>query len=361
MTKEPIRLGYVGCGLMAQHVHLPNFASLSDGKLIALAEARPHLARLVAERYDIPTVYYSHHDLAADSSVEAVGVSAGFAQQGEIAADLLRAGKHVFMEKPMAVSVAQAERILAAAREGRARLMVAYMKRYDPGNMLAREVIASWQQSAEMGEVVYARSHAFCGNWLVGKDATGVIATSEEPAPYTHEGLVPDWIPADQARGYIDYLQNFTHNINLLRYLLGVGSDVGVQSATFNADGMTGVVVLDLGGVRSVVESADTDFHYYDDHTQVYFQRGWVHVWAPPLFQRAAQSRVEVYEGGERHRYSYPLADPLDAWQYREEAAHFLQALHSGQPFRSNGEDTLVDVRLYEEIYRHHLCIPAGR
>src|SRR5579871_3776745 len=136
---EPVHLGYVGCGFMAQHVHLPNFASLAEARLVALAETRPHLARLVAERYGIPTVYASHHDLAADSSVEAVGVSAGYAQQGEIAADLLRAGKHVFMEKPMAVSVAQAERILAAAREGRARLMVAYMKRYDPGNVLARD------------------------------------------------------------------------------------------------------------------------------------------------------------------------------------------------------------------------------
>jgi predicted dehydrogenase len=118
---------------------------------------------------------------------------------------------------------------------------------------------------------------------------------------------------------------------------------------------MTGVAVLNLGGVRSVVESADIAFHYYDDHTQVYFEKGWVHAWAPPLFHRAAQSRVEIYEGGERHRYSYPLADPLDAWQYREEAAHFLEALRAGTPFRSSGEDTLPDVRLYEEIYKAHL------
>ncbi len=352
---EPLRLGYVGCGFMAQHVHLPNFASLPDCRLVALAETRPRLAGLVAERYGIPTVYPSHLELAGDQSVEAVGVSAGFAQQGEIAADLLRAGKHVFMEKPMAVSVAQAERILAAAREGQARLMVAYMKRYDPGNVLARETIRRWQDSGEMGEVVYARSHAFCGNWLAAMDPTELIATDEKAPPYSYTGLVPAWLPPDKVPGYIDYLQNFTHNINLLRYFLGSGAAVGVHSATFGDDGMTGVVVLNLAGVPCTVESADIAFHYYDDHTQVYFQNGWVHAWAPPLFQRAAQSRVEIYEGGAAHRYTYPLADPLDAWQYREEAAHFVHALRSGAPFRSSGEDTLPDVQLYEQIYRHYL------
>jgi predicted dehydrogenase len=359
MATEPIRMGYVGCGFMAQHVHLPNFATMPECRLVGLAEMRPRLGALVAARYEIPTLYTSHHELAEDPRVEAVGVSANFAQQGEIAADLLRAGKHVFMEKPMAVSMAQGERILAAARAGKARLMVAYMKRYDPGNVLARATIKQWQDSGEMGAVVYARSHSFCGDWLAGMDPTAMITTDEPVPPAATAELVPSWLPPERVRGYIDYLQNFTHNINLLRYLLGTGNEVGVHSATFSPDGMTGVAVLDLGGVRSVVESADIAFHYYDDHTQVYFEKGWVHVWAPPLFHRAAQSRVEIYEGGERHRYSYPLADPLNAWQYREEAAHFLAALRAGTPFRSSGEDTLPDVQLYEAIYRAHLGLPG--
>jgi predicted dehydrogenase len=100
-----------------------------------------------------------------------VGVSAGFAQQGEIAADLLRAGQHVFMEKPMAVSMAQAERILAASRAGHARLMVAYMKRYDPGNALARATIARWRAT---GERARCSTHA-----TMASVATGW----------------PDWIP----------------------------------------------------------------------------------------------------------------------------------------------------------------------
>src|SRR2546423_11966417 len=101
MSAEPVPLGYVGCGFMAQNVHLPDFASLQDCRLVALAEARPRLAQRVAARYGIPTVYHSHLDLAANPSVEAVGGSARFSPQGEVPAPLLRARAHGFLEKHM--------------------------------------------------------------------------------------------------------------------------------------------------------------------------------------------------------------------------------------------------------------------
>jgi len=350
--QEPVRFGYVGCGFLAQNVHLPNFAALEGCQFVALAEARPRLARLVAARYGIPTVYASHHDLAADPTVEAVGVSAGFAQQGEIAADLLRAGKHVFMEKPMAVSLAQGQRILEAARQGGARLMVAYMKRHDPGNALARETVARWRASGDMGPVLYARNHGFCGNWIAGLDPSGMIRTDEPLPPAPFQDQLPAWLPPEQAKGYVDYLQQYTHNINLLRYLLDAGDDVRVRNVDLDADGLTGLVALDLGGVRAVIESGSSDFHAWDEHTQVYFKRGWVHAWSPDLFTKPAQSRVEIYEGGTQASYTYPIASPLTAWHFREEARHFIGALRSGEPFRSSGEDTLTDVRLYEEIYQ---------
>src|SRR5579884_811841 len=113
---EKLRIGYVGCGMMAQRVHLPNFASLPDCELVALAEVRRDLGAKIQRRYDIPRLYSDHRGLLEDPEVDAIAVSAPFALQGEIARESLAAGKHVFMEKPMAVSVAQAEAILTASR-----------------------------------------------------------------------------------------------------------------------------------------------------------------------------------------------------------------------------------------------------
>src|SRR5262245_28932415 len=119
-----IRLGYVGCGFMAQKVHLPNFKSIPDCDLVALAEVRSDLGQRVQSHFAIPRLYPDHQAMLADPEIDAIAVSAGFMVQGEIARDALLAGKHVFMEKPMAISLAQADAILAAVRTSGKRLMV---------------------------------------------------------------------------------------------------------------------------------------------------------------------------------------------------------------------------------------------
>ena len=58
--------------------------------------------------------------------------------------------------------------------------------------------------------------------------------------------------------------------------------------------------------------------------------------------------------------YQYPVTAPLTAWHYREEAAFFVRALRTGEPFLASGEDTLTDVCLYEEIYKRHIGIAGG-
>ncbi|MEA3345864.1 MAG: Gfo/Idh/MocA family oxidoreductase [Chloroflexota bacterium] len=234
---NPIKLGYVGCGFMAQKVHIPNFLSIPECEVVALAEVRTELGRKVQGRYGIPRLYPHHLELAEDPDIEAVAVSADFSLQGEIARDLLAAGKHVFMEKPMAVSLAQADAILAAGRETGARLMVGYMKRYDAGNELAKEAVDCFRSSGELGEITYVRNHGFCGNWICGLDIP--METTEEPKPEAPP-VLPEWLPPGFAKGYLSYLQQYTHNINLLRWLLDAGDDVTVRHVDLDEDGYTG-------------------------------------------------------------------------------------------------------------------------
>jgi predicted dehydrogenase len=219
-SERPVRLGYVGCGFMAQSVHLPNFAAMANCELKAIAEKRPLLARKVASRYGVSTVYSHHTELADDPNIDAVALSAGYAEQGDIAADLLAAGKHVFMEKPMAVSLRQGNRILEAARSTGARLLIAYTKRFDTGNVILRDTIARWRSDERMGELLYARNHGFGGNWLAASEPNRLITTDEALERVSPLEQLPHWLPAKRASVYISYLQQYTHNINLLRYVL---------------------------------------------------------------------------------------------------------------------------------------------
>jgi predicted dehydrogenase len=354
MTESRVRLGYVGCGFVAQRLHIPNFVALPECQLVAIAEVRRDLGERVARRYGIPKLYASHVELAADPEIEAVAVSGPYALQGRIAEDLLKAGKHVFMEKPMAVSVARAEAIVGAAKQSGARLMVAYMKRSDPGNLLLKQHLDAWKGSGECGRLVYARNHGFGGNWVYGQDPNVPFEESTTPAPPSPQEC-PDWIPEQWREPYLGYLQQWTHNINLLRFLLDDRDGTArVASVQLDGDGMTGVVVLDIAGTRAVVESAYTRFHAWEEHTQVYFEGGWLRTEAPPLMLKEVPATVEIYRAGAEDRPPRLTREyPPPGWSYREEARHFLQALRSGEPFCSSGEDTLHDVRLLEEIYRH--------
>jgi predicted dehydrogenase len=349
-----IRIGYVGGGFLAQNAHLGNFASLPQCNLVALAERRPRLAEKVALRFGIDKVYPDHLSLARDPEIDAVAVSADYAGQGEIAADLLRAGKHVFMEKPMAVSIQQAERILAAANEGNSRLMVGYMKRYDTGNRRIRDVIRQWKQDRGKGQLLYVRCHGFCGNWIAGLDTSGLIRTDESVEPVATEELLPDWLPEDGRRGYVGYLQQYTHQVNLLRFLLDAQSadDVLVTNVDLAADGYTGLVTLQIKGVRCVIESASTKFHGWDENLQVFFEGGWIRSTPGLLFSRPSTNEIEVYESGENGGIHYPATPVNQSWHYRAEAEHFLQCLQTATDFDSPGSDALIDVGIFETIYQ---------
>jgi predicted dehydrogenase len=352
-----IRLGYVGAGFLAQHVHLPNFCSLPGCQLAALAERRPRLAAGVAERFAISKVYSDHAQLAQDPEIDAVAVSADYAGQGEIAADLLRAGKHVFMEKPMAVSLGQGERILEAGRKGKARLMVGYMKRFDPGNRLVRDLVRAWRQDPDKGKLLYVRSHGFCGNWIAGLDTASFIRSDEPLIPTPIDELLPEWLPKEFQKSYIAYLQQYTHQVNLLRFLLDARdqTDVRIESVALDGDGYTGIVVLEVKQTRCVIESASTRFHGWDEHTQVYFEGGWIRSTPALLFSRPSFNEIEVYEAGETGCYRYPAAPVSQSWHYQEEAKHFLQCLRDGTEFDSPGKDSLLEVEIFETVYQQFI------
>jgi len=351
---EKVRLGYVGAGFMAQAVHLPNFAALPDCEVVALAEIRPRLAQRVAERFGIPRVYTTHSELLLDPEIDAVAVSAHFVHQAQVAEDALRAGKPVYMEKPMALTVEHAERLLQAAREGGGRLMVAYMKRYDAGIELAKQAIDTYRQSGELGKLFYLRARCFGGNWTAGNSAT-VISTDEPYPPAPTE--VPDWLPEKYQQSYIAYLQVYCHNVNLARWLLNVNEDWQVMTVDLDDAAFTGVAVLKMGGVRVALETGGLAAHQWDEDTQAYFQKGWVKAISPPLLLRNACALVKIYRAANPPEYSRPLPSDGWSWSFQREAAHFIHCVCTGEPFRSSGEDALQDIRIFEAIYRKWLGI----
>ena len=87
-------------------------------------------------------------DVLADESVEAVALATPVPTHADLAVRVLEAGKHCFVEKPLAQSVADAERVLAAADRARRVLMVGHLLEYHPGVQMLKELT----ESGELGD-----------------------------------------------------------------------------------------------------------------------------------------------------------------------------------------------------------------
>lgn len=105
-------------------------------------------------------------------------------------------------------------------------------------------------------------------------------------------------------------------------------------------------------GTRVVLETGSISHYRWDEHTQVYFRDGWSTTWAPPLLLRQVPAEVEIYRAGTEQTFSRLVPQPAWSWSCRREAEAFVRCLQTGEAFRSSGEDTRTDVRLFEELFR---------
>ena len=142
---EPLGIGLVGCGRVSQQRHLPALQRLPDVRVVAVADIdRLRLAQ-VADQFGITQRYTEYQQLVNDPAVEAVAVCVPAHSHVDIALAALDAGKHLFVEKPMALSLDDCDRLMQRARQARGRTMVGFNLRW---HRLLRRTRETIQQGA---------------------------------------------------------------------------------------------------------------------------------------------------------------------------------------------------------------------
>jgi len=142
MTKrQPLRVGVVGAGGIAQMMHLPHLAQRPDlFRIVGLADVDEETLNAVADRYGVERRFRDAAALVGDRDVEAVLLCASGSQKTSALA-ALAAGKHLFLEKPLGYGPAEGEEIARAAERAAGTVMIGYHKRYDPAYRRAREAV----------------------------------------------------------------------------------------------------------------------------------------------------------------------------------------------------------------------------
>lgn len=335
-----IGIGVIGCGFIAQAAHLPAFSRVENAKLTALCDARVKLARLLAEKYGIPKVYGSHLDLLEDEDVDAILVLTGKFSHKSIVVDACRAGKHVFVEKPMATTAEDAKSMVEEADKSGVKLMVGYMKRYDSGVKNARAILAEMSSS---DAVTYARTHIFGGDWVCGPTIHPIIDTGE-PKP-KEEAVYPEY--GERFVQVAEALLEQIHDINLTRYMLGDPEEVCYARSW---GGGSFIAVLNYRDFPAVLEQGWITADFWDEYMEVYMRNGRVRLTLPPPLLRNVPASVEVYKAGKVQREEKPHG--VWKWSFEAEAEHFIDCIRRDLTPVSDGFDSYKDLVVVEAVLK---------
>jgi predicted dehydrogenase len=307
-----IGVALLGAGYV-QEFHARAVHEHPNAQLVAVANWREPSAAALAERYDIPRVTTEWREIATATDVDAAIVATPNAPHAPQTIELLRSGKHVMVEKPMATSVAECDQMIEASRDSGAHLMVAHCWRFRDEVRAMRERIVS----GELGEVVKTRGYGAHAKW--GPDGWFV-----DPALAGGGALVDMGV----------------HAIDTARFLLGdplperVCAAIGTRYGSYAVDDDGILLVTWSSGANSIVESGWWQPHVggLEADTEVYGTKGYARIWDP-------EPPTEDYKHDSQPMYSAQMAE-------------FLEAIEQGRQPQPSGEDGRVVMQVVEEAYR---------
>ena len=143
MSKQKLHIGIIGAGRIGR-THAETLAfHLPESRLVAITDLNLEAAQSVAARCSIPTVAESSAELLADPQIEAVLLCSSTETHADLIVQAAEAGKHIFCEKPIAYSLGQIDRALAAVHAAGVSLQIGFNRRFDANFVRVRQAVES--------------------------------------------------------------------------------------------------------------------------------------------------------------------------------------------------------------------------
>ena len=344
---DKVKIGFVGVGFMGQVAHLRNYAVLPECEVVAVCELREELGRKVAARYGVPRVCTDHVHMLEAEELDGIVAAQPFTRHATLVPDLLRAGVPVFIEKPLAASVQAAERIVEAVEQSGTWLMVGYHKRSDPAVSWAKEEIGRLKASGEIGPMRYVRILMPAGDWIAGGSA-GLIRTDEKVPALPADPPAPD-MDADTYRAYVEFVNYYIHQINLMRYVLGE-----LYAVTYADPSGVVLAVQSESGVPGVIEMSPYETSVaWQESVLVAFKRGYVRIELPAPLASNRPGTVEVMKDTGDGATPQTISPQLP-WVHamRCQAERFVRAIRGEEPPPCEAAEALEDLRMARDYIR---------
>ncbi|MEE1026393.1 MAG: Gfo/Idh/MocA family oxidoreductase, partial [Acutalibacteraceae bacterium] len=206
---EKLKIAIIGCGGINKAAHYPGYELIDNAEIVACCDILPDRVEEYAKERNIPFYCTDYKEILKLDYVDAVDICTPNYLHSIIAVDALNAGKHVFCEKPDAVSVEETEKMKAAAEKNGKVLMVMRNNRWRATAQFLKQYI----ESGKMGDVYAAR----CG-WVRRRGIPGRGG----------------WFTTKAQSGGGPLIDLGVHMIDLTMYLMGNPTPVSVVGCTYN-------------------------------------------------------------------------------------------------------------------------------
>jgi predicted dehydrogenase len=320
-----LRWGILSTADIARTKVIPGLLKADRCEVVAIASRDAAQARLVADELGIPTAHGSYEALLEDPGVDAVYIPLPNHMHAEWTIAAAKAGKHILCEKPLAMTSADAQRMVEACEAEGVRLMEAFMYRLHPSWVAVREIVAS-------GRI-------------------GTLRAIQSWFSYFNDDPTNIRNRLDSGGGALFDIG--CYSVNLSRMLFGA-EPVGVRASVIRdrdtgVDTVTSAILEFEGGTATFTCSTRVET---DQRVEVYGSTGRLSIDIPFNIPPDRPTHVRVVAGGDppvapaTEVLTFATADP-----YTVEAERFAAAILDDLPTPTPPGDAVANLRVIERIF----------
>jgi predicted dehydrogenase len=355
-----LRVGVVGCGLVAQAMHLHYLAALRDRFTIAaLAEPSATVRETLGARYGTTGLFADYRAMLDAGGLDAVVVTSPAGTHAEVVLAALDAGLHVFVEKPMCITLADADAIVEARDRACRVVQVGTMKRFDPA---VERMLAGLPETAATLRYVNVvvndpEFDPYFADWEVvrGSDVPAdLVETTRRAEAEQVESAVGAGDP-DTVRAFSEsYLGSLLHDLNVVHGLLermGEPLPAEVISGDWWNEGrsVTGALRLENGTRADLAwiqllptfEYRETIAFYFDDAVhELTFPSPWLKQFPTVYRVSRRDGRTNDVHIARSHEEAFA-----------RELVHFHACVADGEPCRTPPEQARMDIDVLTRMF----------
>ncbi|THF76718.1 Gfo/Idh/MocA family protein [Cohnella fermenti] len=354
MEPQILNVGIIGLGEVAQVIHLPVLESLPQQfRIAALCDISPKLVEHMGERYRVEHLYNEYTDLVKQDELDVVFVLNSDEYHAEYAIAAADRGKHVFIEKPMCLTQAEADAIVSAQTRNDVKIMVGYMRRYAASFVRAASAIGG------LDRIQYARVRDIIGpNRYFIQPTSRVVSYDDIPEALKEEkqrrakalvseatGLAPD-SPHNSIYRLLCGLSS--HDLSAMREALGMPNGVAGARATDNGSVFLSAI-FDYGPFSVTFETGTDQQGRFDAHVEVYASDKSVKVQFDTPYIRHLPTRLFLSEtAGEQ--YTESVIRPTFTDPYTSELQYLHDVIVNDLTPKTTPEDFKQDLSIFKMI-----------